>query len=168
MLIPDKEAAKKFRPHTDYAADVKADFEQIEPYLPERVESILDIGCGLAGLDVYLKRKYPDASLSLLDSDGENPVYGWGDVNVPYGSRKAAEALLEANGVKVDRWVPAGTKERLEADLVVSTVAWGFHFPLSTYDVHGFCIADLRAGKKEPRGTVISDNGKAVRCAFRC
>lgn len=166
MIVPDKQAAKKFRPDTDYAEDVKRDFEQMEPYLPEQVGSILDIGCGLAGINVYLKKKYPKATVSLLDGDGDFPVYGWGEANNPYGSQKAATELLEANGVSVDRWIPAGTKEDLRADLVVSTVAWGFHFPLKTYNVSGFCIADLRKNFEAVRGQVIAENSKVARCAW--
>lgn len=170
LIVPPEcvEVVRKFRPHGDYAKDVEADFLMIEPHLPERVDSILDIGCGLAGLDVFLKRKYPLAHLSLLDSDGEDPVYGWGETNNPYGSRKLADAMLDANGFKADRWLNAGTTEKLKADLVVSTIAWGFHFPLSSYEVEGYCIADLRKHYEKERGTVIFDNGKSVRCAFQC
>lgn len=157
-----------YRPNGDYASEVEADFAQIEPFLPSQASSILDIGCGLAGIDVFLKRKYPGARLTLLDSDGDVAVYGWGEVNNPYGSRALAEELLMVNGVQVDEWLPAGTKGKLKADLVVSLVAWGFHFPLSTYDVEGFCIADFRKGREPLRGTVIVENGKLARCAFTC
>jgi hypothetical protein len=168
MLFPEEcmAVSRKFRPHADYLAELEMDFAQIEPHLPEKVDSILDIGCGLAGIDVYLKRKYPKAYLTLLDKDGNDAVFCWD--GTPYGSRREAEMLLEANNFKVDRWLPAGTTEPLKADLVVSLLAWGFHFPLDTYKVSGFCIADLRKGKEEPRGVVISENSKVARCAFQC
>jgi hypothetical protein len=141
----------------------------IEPFLPSNVESILDIGCGMAGIDVFLKRKFPSARLELLDGDGKHQAaYGFSPDAKPYSSRAATSALLEANGVSCDRWHEAGTKEELKADLVISLLSWGFHYPLSTYKVRGFCIADLRKSHEKPRGTVIFQAPKFERCAFAC
>jgi hypothetical protein len=145
---------------------IEEDFRMIEPYLPDRVESILDIGCGMAGIDVLLKRKFPHARLELLDGDGE--VGSCGFTSVIGNSRKATEALLKANGVECDRWHEVGTKEELKADLVISLLSWGFHYPLDTYRVKGFCIADLRRGKEDTRGVVIAAAQKYRRCAFVC
>lgn len=150
-----------------YAEDVKKDFEQIEPYLPETVNSILDIGCGMAGIDVFLKRKYPDAKLYLLDGDGEKFGAGWNKKLEPFSSRSIAEKLLKANGVEVDGWYDIGTPEKLAADLVISLLSWGFHYPLDTYKVSGFVICDLRVDRERPRGKVIAETAKYHRCAFR-
>jgi hypothetical protein len=138
----------------------------IEPYLPDRVESILDIGCGMAGIDVLLKRKFPHARLELLDGDGGIGSYGF--TSTIGNSRKATDALLKANGFECDKWHEVGTKEELQSDLVISLLSWGFHYPLSTYQVKGFCIADLRIEKEKPRGVVISAAQKYRRCAFVC
>ena len=171
MLIPEKchPWAEIQRPNADYASSVAEDFRQIEPFLPSEVSSILDIGCGLAGIDVYLKRKYPNARLELLDGGGTadmQPRYDY-DGNKPYCSRAATELLLEANGVKVDRWHDVGTQD-LRADLVISLLSWGFHFPLSAYRVSGFCIADIRRGREKVDGQVIYRAEKYDRTAFRC
>ena len=157
------------RPGGDYARDIAADWRMIEPYLPPSVGSILDIGSGMCGVDVYLRRKYPAARLELLDGDGETPFYGFGPECTAYGNRSAAEALLAANGAgKVDRWHDIGTREVLQADLVISLLAWGFHFPLAAYTVRGFCIADLYRGQEKGRGKVIWKAKYSDRCAFTC
>ena len=161
-------ALERMRPGTDYAFDTHSDWMQIAPFLPDKCRSIIDIGCGLAGIDVYLKRKYPDAHLTLVDSDGTTPVFGYGVARNAYGDRALADELLAEHGVVADRWLPADTDERLDADLVISILAWGFHFPLHTYQVSGYCIADLRNRFEPQRGLVIHDNGKASRCAFVC
>lgn len=170
MLIPDECLGwiKIQRPDSDYPKGLEEDFKSIEPHLPEKVESILDIGCGMAGIDVFLKQKYPNAYLSLLDGDGKFPMYNFRPNCKPYNSRKSAEALLEANGVKVDRWHDVGTQEELKADLVISLISWGFHYPLSVYRVSGFCIADLRRKNEPSRGKVIFSAAKYDRCAFTC
>lgn len=156
------------RPGADYLKSVEEDFKQIEPYLPENVESILDIGCGMAGIDVYLKRKFPNARLELLDGDGKHQAYGFRSDTKPYSSRVAAEKLLEANGVKLDRWHEPFTKDHLKAGLVISLISWGFHYPLNAYKVSGFCIADLRRPQEPARGTIITKTAKYDRCAFTC
>jgi hypothetical protein len=150
----------------DYRQSVLDDFEAIESFLPERVESIIDIGCGMAAIDVLLKKEYPDASLRLLDGDGYAPVYEWNGTCEPYSSRSCADELLSANGVSHDGWIDVGTKEPLVADLIISLQSWGFHYPLSTYSVKGFCIADIRLKYENPHGMIIGVNGRAVRCAW--
>jgi hypothetical protein len=75
--------------------------------------------------------------------------------------------LLAANGVKHDRWIDVNTTEKLSADLIISLASWGYHYPLSTYDVTGFCIADLRRSEERPRGQIITEYAKRNRCAWR-
>lgn len=168
LVIPDE--CRRFiamqRPGGDYAKDIAADFAMIEPHLPESVSSIVDIGCGVGGIDVYLKRKYPNASLTLLDGDGEDVSYGFKEKCGTYNNRKITGEFLSANGVKVSSWLPVGYDGIVSADLIISLLSWGFHYPLSTYRVDGFCIADLRKPSEPIRGKVIRDWPKSARCAF--
>lgn len=171
MIVPEgcERWLKVQRPQGDYRKEIELDFLMIEPHLPERVESILDIGCGMAGIDVFLKRKYPTARLELLDGDGDmRPSYGFNRRCKPYNSRQATAELLKANGVSIDRWHDIGTKDELKADLVISLISWGFHYPLAMYKASGLCIADLRREYEEPRGKVIYQALKYDRCVFAC
>ena len=146
---------------------IRADFKQLLPYLPKTVGTILDIGCGMAGIDVLLKRHYPDAQLWLLDGDGKDPRDGWEKKRPEaFSSRAAADELLAANGVKADRWIDINTPEHLRADLVISLASWGYHYPIATYNVTGYCIADLRLSEEKPRGKVIQAYPKRARCAW--
>lgn len=170
LIVPDECAGwlKVQRPQGDYQTEIEQDFLQIEPHLPSEVNSILDIGCGMAGIDVFLKRKYPNARLELLDGEGSRVTYGFSQSCKPYSSRAATESMLLANGVKCDLWHDSGTKEELKADLVISLISWGFHYPLDKYKVSGFCIADLRRNNEPARGQIIFSALKYDRCAFRC
>ena len=162
--VPDPEEVKR-----RYAASVAEDFVGMEPYLPAHVDSILEIGCGMAALQVHMKRKYPGARLELLDGDTVTREGGEGYSDKPdvYNSRAHTEMLLEANGVKVDRWHDIGTKELLEADLIISMASFCYHFPRSTYRIKGFAILDFRLGKgKNPLGKVIFVGPKYDRVAF--
>lgn len=167
-----------------YTEWVTQDFAGMLPVLPKKVDRILEVGCGMAAIEVFLKRKYPDAELWLLDGTGKNicevgtdretGVGGWQDQLKPYNSRKHTESLLRANGIKVDRWIDIGSKERLKADLILSMASLGYHYPFTTYDLHGFVICDLRRGQeaarikaiKEGGGKVIFEGPKYDRCAW--
>jgi hypothetical protein len=161
--VPDPEEVKK-----RYQAHVEEDFKGMEPHLPEKVGKILEIGCGMAGLQVFLKQKYPDAVLELLDGDKETNFGGAGYSEKPdvYNSRKHAEMLLNANGVTVSRWHDLYTQEVLGADLIISMASLGYHYPLSTYKLNGLCIVDLRDGAEKVRGKVIFKGPKYSRCLF--
>lgn len=161
--VPDPQEVKR-----RYAAHVAEDFAGMEPHLPEKVERILEIGCGMAALQVFMKRRYPQATLELLDGDTVTNPGGGGYSTKPdvYNSRAHTEMLLAANGVKVDRWHDIGTKALLEADLIVSMASLGFHYPLSTYRLKGLCIVDLRRGPEPTRGKIIYAGIKYDRCLF--
>jgi hypothetical protein len=156
----------RFAKRDNYEGSIQADYKHILLFLPVQVTRILDIGCGMAGIDVLLKRHYPDAELWLLDSDGDEQRNGWNKSLGAFSSRSAADELLALNGVKADRWIDVNTKEPLKADLVISLASWGYHYPLSTYDVTGFCIADLRRKVEPQRGQIVSEYEKRLRCAW--
>jgi hypothetical protein len=150
----------------EYQESCLQDYTMIYKYLPEKVGSIIDIGCGMAGIDVFLKRRYPDAELYLLDGDGDEFACGWNDTMKPFSSREAAEELLGLNGIKVTGWLPVNTKKKLKADLIISLLSYGFHYPISAYDCEGTMLCDLRTGMEPKRGTVIAYNNKYNRCIW--
>lgn len=160
--VPDPEEVKR-----RYAGHVSEDFEGMLPYLPKTVGSIIEVGCGVGTLSMLLKRRFPNATLGLLDGDGSNVVGGYASRSTPYNSRKHTEMLLDANGVKHDRWYDIETPERLEADLIVSLASWGYHYPLSTYRARGYAIIDLRRGREAFRGQLVFRGPKYDRCAFK-
>ena len=126
-----------------YSRMIHRDFEMIRPHLPTDASHILDIGCGIAGLDVVMFRHYrhsPGLKITLLDRTDPHtiPRYGFLRGMEFYNALEVSSAVLRRNGV------PAGAFRALDAaaggafpqgplDLVVSLASWGFHYPLSTY-----------------------------------
>lgn len=149
-----------------YAKTLEQDYKMMLPFLPDSVESILDVGCGMAGIDILLKRHYPAASLWLLDGDGAEKRDGWNETLNAFSSRTAADELLAANGVKADCWIDVNTSELLKAELIISLASLGYHYPLSTYRLNGLCIMDLRDLSEPVRGRVIFKGKKFSRCVF--
>lgn len=156
-LMPTIESTRTATLSQSYARDLAAEYETLLPALPRQLESVLDIGCGLAGIDVLLQRKYGEAlDVHLLDRNGVSEIfYGFKSDGAFYNSLPLARALLEMNGV------PAARVHTHDADrqgfpkaqrfgLIMSLISWGYHYPVKTY------AADVQAALA-PGGTLIID-----------
>jgi SAM-dependent methyltransferase len=128
---------------TQYDEAVARDYEQLRPHLPAEVDTVLDIGCGMAGIDARLHRHYAarPPQFVLLDKSTVTPglYYAYEEKAAAYSSLDAARATLNANGVARDRitCLEADDENRIAVDgpvdLVISLFSWGFHYPVSTY-----------------------------------
>lgn len=156
---------RRARVTSAFGASIAADLGQLRPHLPERVTSVLDIGCGIAGIDVALHRHYGgDLRIHLLDRTQTDPAafaYGMGAAERFYNSLDAARDLLVANGVSPDRlslWEAAPDftfPAQVTFDLVISLLSWGHHYPIETY------LGPVRAAMR-PGGRVIVDVRKGT------
>lgn len=147
-----------------YAADMRAEYESIAAWLPQRCAAVLDIGCGVAGIDVLLQRHYADQPLDLylLDKSevARRVFYLFQPQGAFYNSLAVARDLLLANGIAASRvrLIEANQRNEIrmdaQIDLALSLISWGFHYPVSTYlaRVHqllrddGLLILDVRKG----------------------
>jgi len=117
---------------------IEYDMATLRPWLPDEVENILDIGAGLAAIDVRLYEVYPDAYFYLLDKPGFDARYGLETVGVFYTSFAQANMLLRKNGVppKQYEFVEAQEDYSIEVegiDFCLSLFSWGWHYPLGAY-----------------------------------
>lgn len=125
-----------------YSAIMREKAEALIPHIPSDAASLLDIGCGIAALDYYLFRHLNDPNLFLLDrTETEDQIfYMYKPSGAFYNSLELAEELLVKNGV------PRGKVTKILApddgvielpdkslDVVISTISWGFHYPVETY-----------------------------------
>jgi hypothetical protein len=145
-----------------YAADIRREYESLRAVLPSHCRALLDIGAGMAGIDVFLSRHYDSAPhVWLLDQTRveRNIFYLFRSQAAFYNSLDVAGTLLRQNNVPADRihLLPAiaGTIPVAQSlDLVVSLLAWGFHFPVATYAdrvrmllrADGVGVLDIRTG----------------------
>lgn len=162
--------------------DILSEYNRIKKYLPTNASSILDIGCGVAGIDVLLYQHYKNNNLNifLLDKTelNEKVYYGIKKEAAFYNSLSVAKSLLENNGVPpqnihlqevgLDRAIKFSEK----FDLVISLISWGFHYPVSTYldQVYellkpgGVLIIDVRKGSGGE--SIIKDKFKNMEIIF--
>lgn len=154
--------------------DMLREYLEIQPHLPRRALAILDIGCGIGGIDVLLHRHYGTPRLYLVDRNerSQEVRYGFAERGDFYNSFDATRRVLIANGVPEPalRFREVGEECRLDVpedvDLVISLISWGFHYPVAVYadQVHrllrdgGRVILDVRKG---------TDGRAAIEARFR-
>ncbi|MCK9325312.1 MAG: hypothetical protein M0P69_07425 [Bacteroidales bacterium] len=132
--------ADKYRKQIEvaYMRDMDTVYRSIRDYLPERCGRILDIGCGVAGINIHLSEHYngePEICLMDKTKTEDRIIYGFTDNPSYYNSLDTAEAVLFKNGVsqhKIKK-LEIPTDFPKGVDFVLSTYAWGFHFPVQTY-----------------------------------
>ena len=127
-----------------YRQDMGAEFATLQEALPDSCAAILDIGCGVAGIDVWLERHYGEQrpEFYLLDrTETSGRVYYLLRQRAAfYNSLDVARALLMSNGIPASRMhlIPATDQFDIPVDgqqfeLILSLLSWGFHFPVETY-----------------------------------
>ncbi len=122
--------------------------------------SILDIGCGLALLDIHIINEFGLTIAHLLDGDGTAPKQSgfqtemkpWADVHL---GAELVRANTEGDHVCVYEWnEPLHKRYDGTIDLIISSRSWCHHYPVSTYAAmvkrclasDGLLIVDIRNG----------------------
>jgi len=159
-----------------YATDMQAEYDAIRGALPETCDSVLDIGCGVAGIDAILARHYAPCPVRfyLLDKTHvERKVfYNFRSRGAFYNSLDVARDLMACNGVPAESvcLLSATDDNAIDVDapvdLVISLISWGFHYPIATY-------LERVTEVLSPRGCLILDvrkntgGGDLIRNTFR-
>lgn len=157
--------------------------------LPENTSNILDIGCGMSGIDVFLSGVYNHTpSITLLDKNGVSKKINAGfnqtaEQFANYHDFSLAKDLLIQNGVPEENIktcdIQTDVFPETSFDIVISLLSWGFHYPISTYSPNinpgGVIICDVR---KDTDGlvkladygkiTVVYESKKYVRVVVQC
>lgn len=154
----------------EYLSQLRDEFEEIREYLPGEVDSILDIGCGVGGINVFLKDHYgsEDLDFYLFDKTEVSSYvyYQFNQEAAYYNSLEVAREMMETNGVPRERVHTLNADEtdpsELEdVDLCVSFLSWAFHYPAETYlEEVVECLA--------PAGTLILDFRRGTGGFERC
>ena len=158
-----------------YAQDMDQEYQSMKAYLPAACSRVLDIGCGVAGIDVLLRQHYQNQAQELqfflLDkSQLEKRVfYGFKSHGAFYNSLPVAKNVLLVNGIADDHVITLEASDdntiaiQDRIDLVISLISWGFHYPVETYvqavyqllSEQGRLILDVR--KKTDGLTLLKD-----------
>lgn len=142
----------------------KKDFSMIERFLPEQCSEVLDIGCGLGLVDLYIHHHYnTDINFTLVDANDTivdtHRIRGFNKNYVFYNSMSYVQQFLVNNGIRKDNLelVNIMTQKFVtekKYDVILSFLACGWHFSIETYmDIfennlsdNGVLILDIRNG----------------------
>jgi len=120
--------------------EFESEFKQLIKYLPNKVENVADIGCGLGIINILINNHFnKKIYFTLIDSDQiERKVsYGFHPKGQFYNSFKLTSDLLIGNGIKKERLnlVDVDNKNKLKTkfDLVISLLSMGYHYPITQY-----------------------------------
>lgn len=175
-----------YDPSKQYGEEIARTYETFCKYLPKHVDDILDVGSGMAGIDVYLGKCYPNARLHLLDKQGISEDINSGfkphaEDFSHYNDFNLALNLLRENGVENEiifqDLLTSPEIPNITFGVVVSLLSWGFHYPISTYTPRcdGIMVVDVRRGtngelelEKFGHVTVIHERQKYRRVVVEC
>lgn len=127
-----------------FSADMEREFYILKNFLPEKPENILDVGCGIAGVDIFIDKYYKSQgkliNIFLLDKTelDQKIYYGFNQIASFYNSFDIAKEMLKNNGVDLthvqfEEAVNSKIFSSNKFDLIISLLSWGFHYPVSTY-----------------------------------
>lgn len=171
MQIKIPESAKKYialqrtgykNLEDEFNYHINKEFEEMKPFLPNKAENIIDIGCGMCGIDVLIYHHFNDPDFLLIDGNDldEKIFYGYKKETSIYNSFIEAEDLLIKNEVPSDAFSFCYALDfydipiKLTYDLIISLLSCGYHYPLETYlpfivnnlSNDGVFICDIRQG----------------------
>ena len=110
------------------------DYQQIAPWLPQRFDSILDIGCGGAWIDVFIANNHGLKTVHLMDGVTAGPKRrGYGEAGLPWRSVSSGMARVFQNaavGVIGHGPDPSLT---IPVDVIISLKSWCHHYPAQHY-----------------------------------
>lgn len=173
-----------------YYNDMKEEFQKMQPHIPDDAENMLDIGCGLGGINIFLSNHYNgDVNHYLLDKTEISKIYyGFRQTPAAYNSLNVTREFLTSNGIDNERLTTIDIRsDEFPTDtdfcLIISLKSWGFHYPIETYlnDVKnalnedGKLIVDIRKGTNSldilnnnfDQTDTIIDSKKYVRVSAR-
>ncbi len=125
-----------------YTEDMLKEYNEIKDFLPVKCLRILDIGCGIGGINFFIFKHYnQNIEFHLLDKSiiDQNIHFGFRDNASFYNSLKLAKQFLNLNSIpKKNIYTHEATPDYSisingTVDLIISLLSWGFHYPVAIY-----------------------------------
>ena len=118
----------------------KKEYEIINDFLPSGVSNILDIGCGLGIINIFLNKKYnQNTKFFLLDKNKIDLKikYGFSENYESYNNLNETKDILIANGIFDKQIILRNVDENInidqKIDLILSLKSMAYHYPIENY-----------------------------------
>ena len=112
----------------------------IKSYLPKKAENIMDIGCGLGIINIYLNEIYNNRpNFFLLDKNkiDKKIKYGFSRDYESYNDLNETRNLLLNNNININSIITIDVEKNIKIDnkidLVISLKSMGYHYPIDVY-----------------------------------
>ena len=118
----------------------ESEFNLISQYLPKNLNNIMDVGCGLGVIDIFLNRFYKkNLNFYLLDKNkiDKKIKYGFSEDYESYNVLEETKNLLLNNDLNESSINIIDVDKKIEIkqkiDLVISLKSMGYHYPFENY-----------------------------------
>ena len=116
------------------------EFNSIKNYLPKNSKNILDIGCGLGVINIYLNDYYSKKPyFTLIDKNyvDKKVAYGFNNNSESYNKLEITKDFLILNGFKTEQLQLINADENFvlnnKYELIISLFSMGYHYPIESY-----------------------------------
>ena len=148
---------KEKDPGQAYQDNLESEFKMLEEHLPAGDFNIMDIGCGMAGIDLMIYR-HRKCNMLLIDKNEvtDGIYYGMSEKPCSYSNLVLMLDFLKSNGVNPEHMCisnadnPPYCCPLIKFDVIISLIACGFHFSVTKY--LKFILSSLK-----PDGVLILD-----------
>lgn len=118
----------------------ESEFNLISQYLPKNLNNIMDVGCGLGVIDIFLNRFYKkNLNFYLLDKNkiDKKIKYGFSEDYESYNVLEETKNLLLNNDLNESSINIIDVDKKIEIkqkiDFVISLKSMGYHYPFENY-----------------------------------
>ena len=118
----------------------RSELQTLKKILPSKINSILDIGCGIGLIDIYLNEHYKNqVSFYLVDKNriDYKIKYGFSSVYESYNNLFETKKILLNNGIDEKNIFLFDVEKNIKInriiDFIISLKSMGYHYPFENY-----------------------------------
>jgi hypothetical protein len=116
------------------------EYNIIKNYLPNKTHNIMDVGCGLGIINIFLQQHYKNNLKYFLIDKNKIDLkikYGFQDNYESYNDLLETKKLLNSNGIKNENIFMIDAEKQIvidqKIDFVISLKSMGYHYPYEMY-----------------------------------
>ena len=120
--------------------DFKIEFDSIKNFIPKNASNILDIGCGLGVINIFLNSFYSNkCNFTLIDKTYVNKkiTYGFSNKGEFYNNLELTKSFLLLNKLEENQIELVDASKdfvlKKKYDLIISLFSMGYHYPIDLY-----------------------------------
>lgn len=120
--------------------EIEKEFNLLKKYIPQNIKTVMDIGCGLGLINIFLNNNFKNINeFYLLDKNkiDHKIKYGFSKSYESYNNLLATRDTLILNGIEENKInlidVNKNYSIKNSIDFVISLVSMGYHYPISNY-----------------------------------